>query len=231
MKQARKPRPDSLRKRLSILDAAARAIAERGFHGMSMRDLAGETGQALASFYNYFSSKEELLFQIQSSAFRTMIAGLEDALRGLTSPRDRLFAFIYQHARYVAEHPDVMRVLVHEASALPPRERAKVRTLKERYYGLGRDIVAALAGTAGTPQDPRELERLTYGIFGMLNWVYGWYDPARHGSPGEVAHSLHRLVLGGVTSPSAAFLDRESTDIERRLSLCEPLSLFGPEVP
>jgi AcrR family transcriptional regulator len=231
MKHARKPRPDSLRKRLSILDAAARAIAERGYHGMSMRDLAEETGQALASFYNYFSSKEELLFQIQSSAFTTMIAGVDAALRGLTSPRDRLFAFIYQHARYVAEHPDVMRVLVQEASALPPRERAKVRELKERYYGIGRDIVAALARTAGTPQDPRELERLTYGIFGMLNWVYGWYDSARHGSPGEVAHSLHRLVLCGLTSPAAAFLDRESAAIERRLALCEPLPLFGPEVP
>jgi len=57
MKRERKPRPDSLRKRLSILDAAARAIAERGFHGMSMRDLADERGQAVASFYNYFSSK------------------------------------------------------------------------------------------------------------------------------------------------------------------------------
>jgi len=31
--------------------------------------------------------------------------------------------------------------------------------------------------------------------------------------------------------PAASFLDRESTDIERRLALCEPLPLFGPELP
>ena len=146
MKHARKPRPHFLRKRLSILDAAARAIAERGFHGMSMRDLADATGQALASFYNYFSSKEELLFQIQSSAFRTMIAGVEAALRGLTSPRDRLFAFIYQHARYVAEHPEVMRVLVHEASALPPRQRAGLNGYDLRSGASHRVIIERPAG-------------------------------------------------------------------------------------
>lgn len=195
MKRVRKPRPESARKRLAILDAAARAIARRGFHGMSMRELAKETGQALATFYNYFSSKEEVLLHIQSSAFETMIATAEDALRGFESPRDRLFAFIHQHVCYVARHPDVMRVLVHEAGTLPVRERAKVRALKERYYDLGRAIVARLYGK---PVYARDLERVTYGIFGMLNWIYGWYEPARHGSPAEVALSLHRLALSGL---------------------------------
>jgi len=229
MKHARKPRPDSARKRLSILDAAARAIARRGFHGMSMRELAERTGQSPATFYNYFSSKEEVLLDIQSSAFTTMIAAAEDALCGLSLPRDRLFAFIYQHARYVADHPEVMRVLVNEAGTLPPPERAAIRGLKERYYDIGRDIVADLAASTGVAADAGELERLTYGVFGMLNWIYGWYDPARHGSPCMVARSLHRLVLGGMTAPVPAALDRESSALERRLALSDPLPLLGTE--
>src|SRR5205085_12603444 len=136
-KRTRKPRPESAQKRLQILDAAARAISRRGFHGMSMRELAAETGQVVAAFYNYFSSKEEVLFRIQESAFETMITSAQDALQGVASPRDRLFAFMYQHVRYVAEHPDVMRVLVHEAATLQSRDRARVRTLKERYYDIG----------------------------------------------------------------------------------------------
>ncbi len=209
MKRARKPRPESAQKRLAILDAAAHAIARRGFHGMSMRDVAAEAGQVVAGLYNYFSSKNELLYEIQRSAFETMIAAAEDALRGLASPRDRLFAFIYQHVRYVAEHGDVMRVLVHEAGALPPRERARIRGLKESYTALGRGIFAQL-------YDGRDLDRITYGIFGMLNWVYGWYEPGRHGTPGEVARSLHRLALSGLTGDYAA---RDASEIERRLSV------------
>jgi AcrR family transcriptional regulator len=220
MRKPRKPRPESARKRREILDAAARAIARRSFHGMSMRELAAETGQVVAAFYNYFSSKDEVLLHIQESAFDTMIASAQDAISGIEEPRDRLFAFIYQHVRYVAEHPDVMRVLVHEAGTLPSRERGKVRALKERYTEIGRDIVAALYREATSA----DLERMTYAVFGMLNWVYGWYDPARHGTPGEVARSLHRLALTGLTGDYRA---RASIELERRLSVVPTVPLLG----
>jgi AcrR family transcriptional regulator len=225
MKRTRRPRPQSAQKRLAILDAAARAIAEHGFHGMSMRDLAAQTGQVVAGLYNYFPSKDGMLFEIQTSAFETLIATAEDALRAVESPRDRLFAFIYQHVRYVAEHPAVMRVLVQEASTLTPRQRAKVRALKERYYDLGRAIVADLY-REGAQGGRGNLERTTYGIFGMLNWVYGWYQPGRHGTPGEVARSLHRLALSGLAAEY-----RDTTDIERRLSIVTPLPLLGRRKP
>ena len=224
MKRTRKPRPESAQKRLQILDAAARAIGRRGFHGMSMRELATQTGQAVAGFYNYFSSKDEVLFRIQERAFETMIATAEDALQGVSAPRERLFAFIYQHVRYVADHPDTMRVLVHEAGTLPARQRGKVRTLKERYYDIGRAIVAELY-RAGAPGD---LERMTYGIFGMLNWVYGWYDPARHGTPGEVARSLHRLALAGL---GGDWREKGGADLERRLEVVAPEPLLGKGKP
>jgi len=225
MKRIRKPRPQSAQKRLAILDAAARAIAEHGFHGMSMRDLAAETGQVVAGLYNYFPSKGEVLFEIQTRAFETLIATAEDALSGVESPRDRLFAFIYQHVRYVAEHPDVMRVLVHEAGTLTRQKRAKVRALKDRYFDLCRRIVASLYRRGA--QDGRgDLERITYGTFGMINWVYGWYQQGEHGTPGEVARSLHRLVLSGLTAEY-----RETNDIERRLAVVTPLPLLGSEKP
>ena len=54
-----------------VLDAAPRARSrEHGYHGMSMRDLARATGRALASFYTYFGSKEDILFELQQRAFQ-----------------------------------------------------------------------------------------------------------------------------------------------------------------
>lgn len=222
-------RPRSRRseeKRLVILEAAARAIATYGFHGMSMRDLARATDQALAGFYNYFRSKEDVLFHIQAGAFETLITTAQDALRGVETAQDRLFAFFYQHVRYFAEHPDVMRVLVQEAGALPKNRRDAVRELKERYYAVGRGIVEEIArdgcggpGASGARFSAVELERTTYGIFGLLNWVYAWYDPARHGSPGEVASSLHRVALCGlVTQCPQRAIDGQRA-VERRLAL------------
>ncbi len=201
---------DTPQKRLAILDAAAEAIAEHGFHGMSLRALAAETGQSLANFYNYFDSKEAVLYELQRAAFEAMIGTTREAVAQAATAEDQLFAFLLQHVRYVADHPDVMRVLVHEARALPASQRGAVRRLKERYYEIVREIVAELyregCQAARTEPDARALTHATYGIFGMVNWLYGWYEPAHHGTPAEVARSLHALALRGLVArrPRAA---------------------------
>jgi AcrR family transcriptional regulator len=192
-----------------LLAAAAALLARR--HNVSMRELARATGQSLANLYNYFPSKDDLLFALQRRAFETLLAAAEAATREGV-PEARLYAFIHNHVRYFTAHPDVMRVLVHEAGALPPARRRTVRGLKERYFALGRDLVRAVlaegcaplagggaAAGAGAPDDV-ELERATYSLFGMLNWVYAWYDEARHGGPTEVARTIHGLALCGLVA-------------------------------
>jgi len=73
------------RVREEILEAAASAIAAHGYHGMSMRDLAKATDRSLASFYNYFASKEDVLFALQSRAFENLIATSREVIRTIHS--------------------------------------------------------------------------------------------------------------------------------------------------
>jgi AcrR family transcriptional regulator len=194
--------------RAGILEAAAEAIAENGFHGMTMRGLARTTGRGLASFYNYFPSKEEVLFSLQTGAFETLNASLKAALDEIDDPVERLYVFVLNHVRYLAEHRSVMRVLVHEASALPAARRRKVRLLKERYFQTVRDIVASILaagcrapGAAGSAKlDAAEIERITYSVFGMLNWSYGWYDAEHHGTPEDVAKTIHAVAVCGLVA-------------------------------
>jgi AcrR family transcriptional regulator len=216
-----------------ILAAAAHLLASRGYHGMSMRDLARATGMSLANLYNYFGSKEDLVFALQTRAFETLIASAEQALEGVEGAEERLYAFILSHVRYITTHRDVTRVLVEEAGELPPKRRRVVRALKERYRAIGRRIVVDVqqAGCSvpgvvpAGPQPQAEIERSTYNIFGMLNWVYGWYEPARHGTPQDVARSIHRLALCGLVAkcPSATVL----ADMERHVQQFRVLSPVG----
>ena len=204
------------RSREEILRAAARGIAKHGFHGMSMRELARETGKGLATFYNHFSSKEELLFELQRQAFSTLLQGARESLSGVRDPAERLRSFIVNHVQYFIGNPEVMQVLVREAAALPPPWRKVVRELKESYFEIGREVVTAVHAPARrgsneqTKQDHEvELERSTYNLFGMLNWVYGWYEPSRHGDPRDVAQTIHRMTLHGLsgdppTTPSSS---------------------------
>lgn len=195
-------------KRAEILAAAAQAIAAHGYHGMSMRELARATGRSPASFYNYFESKEELLFSVQRDAFTTLVESAERVLDGVENPIARLYLFILNHVHHFSDNPAEMRVLIHEASALPPRHRTEVRRRKEAYYALLHRIVEDIMRQnrgRGRP-DAAEVERTTYCAFGMLNWMYGWYEPRRHGSNEALARSIHRIILGGLSehAPFAA---------------------------
>jgi hypothetical protein len=115
----------------------------------------------------------------------------------------RLHRFIANHVRYVVEQPDVMRVLVQEASALPPRRRAVIRALKQRYFAIGeallRDVLAR-----GPARSAVEIERQAYCMFGMLNWIFGWYTPAAHGTPDELARTILEMTVSGVSGKPLA---------------------------
>ncbi len=180
--------------RAEIVAVAAREFAARGYHAVSMRDLARSTGRSPATFYSHFRSKEELLFSMQRDAFDELIARAEAAVAKEADPEERLRAFVDNHIDWFAAHPDLMRVLVHEAASLPPRSRAPVRRRKERYFELARSIISGVLGDA----DPRAVERATWCVFGMLNWTYTWYDRDAHGPPAEVAHTLFDLCAGGL---------------------------------
>ncbi len=174
-----------------------------------------------------------MLFSPQTDAFETLTRSLKAALEEVDEPVQRLYIFVFNHVRYLAEHRSVMRVLVHEASALPAGRRKKVRLLKEAYFQIVRDIVASiLAAGCNSPGadgaaslDPAEIERVTYSVFGMLNWSYGWYDPQQHGTPQDVARSIHAVAVCGLV---ARCPHRSAQgNLERYLGAIAPAPLIG----
>lgn len=181
-----------------ILEAAAEAIAEHGFHGMSMRALATATGMALANFYNYFDSKEDLLFELHKRAFATLLEATDAELHRTTVPEEQLYLFIASHVGFFVHHTAVMRVLVHEAGRIAPKHRATIRQIKDEYFSRARDIVGAIVKQHNEVVLV-DIERSTYCIFGMMNWVYAWYIPDQHGTAADVARTIHKMALAGLT--------------------------------
>jgi AcrR family transcriptional regulator len=215
--------------RIDILQAAAGLLATHGYHGMSMRDLARATSMSLANLYNYFASKEDVAHALQTRAFETLIASASDAVTRVDGAGERLHAFILSHVRYVATHRDVMRVLVEEAGELPAPRRRAIRELKERYFQLGRGLVAGVTGARAGRADA-ELDRATFTVFGMLNWVYAWYDPARHGTPADVARTTHRVALSGLVARAPSRASQTATErAVGRVRVRSPIRLRGAD--
>jgi len=180
-----------------LLARAAQVIAQQGYHSTTMRDLAAATGMSLAGMYYYVRSKEALLFRIQERCFSAVLEGATRALRAAADgdPLEPLRAFIRHHVTYFAAHMAEMKVLAHEANSLTGDRWRKVHAIKRRYVDLLEGLLKDVA-----PDDPAvDRSAAAYALFGMMNWIYNWYDPAGEIDPARLADLIARIFLEGYT--------------------------------
>jgi AcrR family transcriptional regulator len=202
-----------------ILRNAARIFAEKSFHSTTMRDISRATGISLAGLYHYCKSKEELLFLIQDNCFGRVLERLEERLGEVNDPLTKLHIFIENHLSFFAANMAEMKVLSHEAESLAGDLHTYVSTKKDRYTALARLILQELQSKrSGGPQI--DLTVATYALFGMMNWIYNWYDPRGKLKVSELVDNVTRLFLQGFVAESAGQeLDFARSPAAERLSV------------
>src|SRR5206468_4667828 len=124
-----------------ILRTSARIFAEKSYHSTSMRDISRATGVSLAGLYHYCKSKEELLFLIQDHCFSRVLERLEERIKGIQDPLEKLRIFIDNHLSFFAANMAEMKVLSHEAESLAGEMHKHVLGKKEKYARLARRIL------------------------------------------------------------------------------------------
>ncbi|HYW71778.1 MAG TPA: TetR/AcrR family transcriptional regulator [Pyrinomonadaceae bacterium] len=183
-----------------ILRTAARIFAEKSYHSTSMRDIARATGVSLAGLYHYCKSKEELLFLIQDQCFGRVLERLELRIKRVDDPLAKLQIFIDNHLSFFAGNMAEMKVLSHEAESLAGDMHKQVSSQKERYARVARKILREIRDAHKGP--PVDLTVATYALFGMMNWIYNWYDPRGKLSVDHLVDNITRLFLNGFLSSS-----------------------------
>src|SRR5436309_5979818 len=179
-----------------ILRTSARIFAEKSYHSTSMRDIARATGVSLAGLYHYCKSKEELLFLIQDHCFGRVLERLEQRVKGTDDPFEKLRLFIDNHLSFFAANMAEMKVLSHEAESLAGDLHEHVSSKKEKYARLARKILREIQELQ--PAKARiDLTVATYGLFGMMNWIYNWYDPSGKLSVNQLVDNITNLFLHG----------------------------------
>jgi AcrR family transcriptional regulator len=177
-----------------LLAVAARVFAQKGYHATTMRDLARASGMSLAGMYYYVRGKNELLYLIQERCFREVMEGAERSLAGATTSAERVERFIHHHVLFFARRMDEMKVLSHEANSLTGRRLERIKSLKRRYVKMLAQLLAELDSDSGERPDP---QLSAYALFGMMNWIYTWYDPRGPVPPRALAEHFSRLFLYG----------------------------------
>src|SRR3954467_2719348 len=186
-----------------ILRTSARIFAEKGYHSTSMRDIARATRVSLAGLYYYCKSKEELLFLIQDNCFGRVHERLRERLTEAGDALEKLRLVIENHLSFFAANMAEMKVLSHEADSLAGEMRAHVSGKKQQYTKLVRKILSEVQQSPPGGAQKIDSTVATYALFGMMNWIYNWYDPSGKLSVNDLVDNITRLFLNGFLSSSA----------------------------
>ncbi|MCF3593073.1 TetR/AcrR family transcriptional regulator [Rhodobacteraceae bacterium LMO-12] len=178
-----------------VIAAAEELFTQKGFNGVSVRDIAKAAGIQPASMYHHFVSKEELLWVVWEKGGLEMLSAFQDAVAQYESPWDRLNAACIAHVKGLHDWERANQVLF----VIPPWQypegiRDKVIKLRDQYEAGFADIIATL------PLKPDiDLKTLRLTLIGALSWTLFWYKGDRNGLD-AVALNIVALLREDITS-------------------------------
>ncbi|MEQ3552660.1 TetR/AcrR family transcriptional regulator [Pseudonocardia nematodicida] len=162
----------------AVLDAAAASFAEQGYKQSSIAGIAERAGVSRATFYVYFSSREEV-FRALTERVRDELAEVQRAAGRSGDPRTVVDIAIRAAVRVYARHARFITVMQHQAltdpdvallwdevQAAPSRVNAGFIEMLRREHGarpaappstVAETVAAALVHLSGRASD---LDRL-----------------------------------------------------------------------
>jgi len=204
-----------------ILKCSAKIFAEKGFHHTSVRDISRATKMSLSGLYYYFTTKEELLYLIQERCFLTLLQRWEQAMAADVDVRARIRAFAENHLSFFLHNMPEMKVMAHEDESLTGEFNEKILVLKRRYVKVIMDLMGELQEQEGAKGI--DLRLATFTLFGMMNWIYTWYQPKRDLALPQLVEQMLRIYFFGLlNSPGAQeewFTARAGSSEKNRFSL------------
>ncbi len=152
-------------RRRQLLDAAARLIAERGFHGVRLEDLGAAVGISGPAVYRHFPNKDAVLVELLVGISTRLFDGGTEVTESGSDAAATLEELVDFHVDFATSEPELIRIQDRDLDNLPDDARREVRRTQRRYVELW---VAALCA-----HDPALAEAdarvVAHGLFGLLN--------------------------------------------------------------
>jgi AcrR family transcriptional regulator len=171
-----------------------RNFSELGFHGTSMRKLAGDAGLTLSNVYNYFPSKTGILLEVLRRSVTDQIAITTAAVeRAGDSLTDRLLAGFEAFVKYDIENIEVCFVANSELRYLDEQRREQIVAVRDEQQKLFENLIAE--GVESGDFRTAYPDTATIAILTMFAGVTVWYRPDGPLGPDAVAKRYGRYAM------------------------------------
>ena len=190
-----------------VLAAALAEFLELGYHGTTMRRIAGRSGVSVPAIYARHDSKQAILMCILDATMTDLEWWTAAALAEGDDPVGRFRCLVENLALYHTYRRDLGFIGASEVRALEPGNQAVVSARRNRQQELVdqqvRAGVAAGLFTTGSPDDAARV------VVSMCTALPTWWHPGGRLSPEEVAAEYvgYALNLVGLRTPESELAD------------------------
>lgn len=188
------------RKREAVLRVAASAFNRRGFANTSMDDVASVLGVSKPTLYQYFKSKQELLFACHQVAMDNGEAGLALAAAHEGTGLEKLIIYLRRYMEGIFGDLGNCPVLT-DVDSLTPDDREQVVARRKRISAATKGLITlGVADGSIGPCDPKLASLFALGV---VNWIPAWYRDTGPNTPEEIMESFAALLISGLAAPAA----------------------------
>jgi AcrR family transcriptional regulator len=186
------------RRRRQIADAAVQLFIDQGFHKTTTRQIARAAGFSIGSLYEYFASKEDILYMVCESIHAEVERGVSAAMSQAAGGRDALAKIIHEYFMVCHRMSDFILLIYQESQSLPAQWRKRVLENELRITGL---FVEALAGIAKSDdlvnlaENNLELAAHNIVILGHM-WTFRRWYLAHHYSIEDYIKLQSKIIFG-----------------------------------
>ena len=181
-----------------ILDKARTLFWRKGYNCTSMRDIAAAYGCKPANIYNFFSNKEEILFEVLREEMEQIIAPIKHLEEDDgTTPEEQLRLLIESHLKLTLSYRRSAKLLFDVAlDNLSRANRKKIVDLRDTYDRIIRKILRRGMDTGCF----RNIDEKIAGFMlaSMITRTRIWYHPKKGVSVEELADFIFEFALNGL---------------------------------
>ncbi|MDD5037913.1 MAG: TetR/AcrR family transcriptional regulator [Dehalococcoidales bacterium] len=186
------------RQRDKILNAARRVFWRQGYQKATIKDIADIAGFKAGNIYNYFESKEELLYELLLTDVDELIRRLKviDETKTI-KPDELLRSFIFKNFLHVLENKSSGPLVYDlEVKYLPPAKRKKIISKRDEYEKILQNILQ-MGIDKGSFRNI-DIKMLIYCLASSITRSSSWYSPKGRLSIEQIANVVSDLVLNGI---------------------------------
>lgn len=179
-------RPPGRRER--ILATATRLFHAQSYHAVGIEEIAAESETAIATFYQYFNGKAELLAAVLNRGAEGLHYVTNHRLPSATTPQEALDVIACTLIELaLGPHQPILAILAADLIYLPEKAQEAIRMSEREYID---EWVAAIIGVRPELSAPyaRLLAQAAIGLVTDITQT-----PSMRNRPG-IANELHRLV-------------------------------------